>query len=84
MRLNSLVHFCQGNFRLCNQIEFKPFFVNYGNSEQIEQRARTGKIFARWHLAIAVISFYILIALPFSHFLSHVYIIFLSERDFDI
>ena len=25
-------------------------------SKQIEQRARTGKIFARWHLAIAITS----------------------------
>ena len=37
------------------------FFIdkNYGNSnisKQIEQRARIGKIFARWHFAIAITS----------------------------
>ena len=32
MQYNSLVHSFQGNFRLCNRIEFKLFFVNDGNS----------------------------------------------------
>ena len=35
---NSLVHYFQGNFCLYNQIEFKLFFVNYGNSSD-----QTGK-----------------------------------------
>ena len=30
--ISILVHIFKGNFRLCNRIEFKLFFVNNGNS----------------------------------------------------
>ena len=44
-----------------NAIELRSiyFFINYlfyDISKQIQQRARIGKIFARWHLAIAITS----------------------------
>ena len=32
LQQNSSVHSFKGNFRLCNRIEFKVFFVDYGNS----------------------------------------------------
>ena len=39
-----------------NRIKFNLFTVFHGISKQIQQRARVGKIFARWHLAIAITS----------------------------
>ena len=39
------------------QGKFNLFFINYCISKQIQQRARIGKIFARWHLAIAIASY---------------------------
>ena len=41
------------------RIKFNLFFINYcisHISKQIKQRTRIGKIFARWHLAIAITS----------------------------
>ena len=47
----------------CNRIKFNLSFINYWiswHSNQIQQRARIGKIIARWHLAIARTSLLIL------------------------
>ena len=43
----------------CNSIKFNLFFINYRIShisKQIKQRTCIGKIFVRWHLAIAITS----------------------------
>ena len=39
-------------------IYYSSITVFHGISKQIQQRARVGKIFARWHLAIAITSNY--------------------------
>ena len=45
-------------FRLKNNKKFR-ITVILDISKQIEQRTRIGKIFARWHLAIALTSLYL-------------------------
>ena len=42
-----------------SSIYFLSITVFHDISKQIQQRARTGKIFARWHLAIAIAGVYI-------------------------
>ena len=39
---NNLVHYFQGNFRLCNRIEFSQT-IFHDISKQTEKRARIGK-----------------------------------------
>ena len=41
-----------------SSIVFSSITVFHDISKQIQQPARTGKIFARWHLAIAIICNY--------------------------
>ena len=40
-----------------SSIHFSSITVFHDISKQIQQRARIGKIFARWHLAIAIASY---------------------------
>ena len=61
------LNYFQGNFRLCNRIKFNLFFLLYFMTflKKIQQSARIGKIFPRWHLAIAITSYYSFVSFEF-------------------
>ena len=57
-----LVGVCVPHFKFATELSsiyFSSITVFYDISKQIQQRARIGKIFARWHLAIAITSIFI-------------------------